>query len=201
HPAASAGIGDLHAAAQNWERAIPEYRQGIAHRPADAALLTKLAAAYQSAGRTREAVPHLATPSSAHPRDTALALGRAARQAWFGMDRELAAHRQRILSLARGTNEAALADCAAKACSLSPSTDKAEQEAALALGRTGVKVAGSQVWNLLSLGMAEYRGGDYAAADQTLFTATEAARNLSQLTNAAALYRAMSLFRLGKENE
>jgi hypothetical protein len=45
HPAASSGVGDLYAATQNWERAIAEYRKAITDRPADDALLTKLAMA------------------------------------------------------------------------------------------------------------------------------------------------------------
>jgi hypothetical protein len=117
------------------------------------------------------------------------------------MDKELAASRRRILALAKGTQEAMLADCAAKVCSLSPSADKAEREAALALGRTGVKVGNGRPWNLLALGMAEYCNGENAAADQTLFRAAEAGKNLPQFAPCAAFYRAMILFRQGKENE
>src|SRR5436305_14027807 len=84
HPAAAAGIGDVYAAAQDWERAIAQYRKLVTDQPADGALLTKLAAAYQSAGRTREAVPHLAKASAANPKDTLLSLKVAALQAWFG---------------------------------------------------------------------------------------------------------------------
>src|SRR5262249_4727894 len=41
HPAAAPGIGDLYAAARDWERAIAEYRKLITDRTADGALLTK----------------------------------------------------------------------------------------------------------------------------------------------------------------
>src|SRR5260370_3415421 len=78
----------------------------------------------ESAGRTREAVPHLATLSCAKPKDTMLLLKVAALQAWFGQDKELAATRQRILAFAKGTNDAELAECAAKAYSIHPPTDK-----------------------------------------------------------------------------
>jgi tetratricopeptide (TPR) repeat protein len=199
--AASAGIGDLYAAIQDWERAIAEYKKGLADQPANGPALTKLISAYQSAGRTREAVPYLAGFSSANPRDTTIALRASALQAWFGMDKELAASRARILASAKGTNEAHLADCAAKACSLSLSPDKAEREAALSFGRTGVKVGNGNAWNLLSLGMAEYRSGDYATADKTLFSAAQAGNYGPQLATCATFYRAMSLFRQGKENE
>ena len=131
-----------------WERAIAEYRKLVTELPAKGALLIKLAAVYQSAGRTREAVPLLATASAANPKDTLLSLKVAALQAWFGQDKEFAATRQRILAFAKGTNDAATAERAAKACSLVPSTDKAELEAALAArphrgeGRQGFRGVG-----------------------------------------------------------
>ena len=123
-------------------------------------MLTKFAAVYQSAGRTREAVALLAEASAANPKDTLLSLKVAALQAWFGQDREFAATRQRILAFAKDTTEAATAERAAKACSTLPSPDEAEVEAALALGRTAVKVVkGTEGWDwcLQALGMAEYR--------------------------------------------
>jgi hypothetical protein len=159
----------------------------------------------ESAGRTREAVPHLAKVSAANPKDKALFLKVAALQAWFGQDRELAATRQRILASARGTNDAVWADNAARACSILPSTDKAELEAALSLARTAVKQSRAGLWyyewNLLTLGMAEYRSGNNAAADRALFGAAEAGKNNPQVTGIAAFYRAMSLFRQGKPVE
>ena len=129
-PGATGGIeanGQQQVAA--WERAIAEYRTLATEQPADGALLIKLAGAYQSAGRTREAVPLLATASAANPKDTLLSLKVAALQAWFGQDREFAATRQRILAFAKDTNEATTAERAAKACSILPSPDKAELEA------------------------------------------------------------------------
>src|SRR5262249_8597214 len=78
----------------------------------------KLAAAYQSAGRTREAIPYLAKASAANPKDTFLSLEVAALQAWYGQQKELAATRQRILAFAKGTNDLVTATCAAKACSI-----------------------------------------------------------------------------------
>jgi WD40 repeat protein len=154
----------------------------------------------ESAGRTREAVPHLATLSSANPKDTLLSLKVAALQAWFGQDREFAATRQRILSFARGTSDAALAEHAARACSLLPSTDKAELEAALALAGTAVRVSRSE-WALLALGMAEYRSGNHAAAAKALLAAAEAGKDTAWVTGISAFYRAMSLFRQGKPDE
>ena len=109
----------------------------VTHRPEDGALLTGLAKAYQSAGRTREAVPYLARASAVDPKDTMLSLKVAALQAWFGQDQELAATRRRALAFANGTAEAITAERAATLCSIRPSTDKAELEAVLRLARTG----------------------------------------------------------------
>jgi tetratricopeptide (TPR) repeat protein len=201
HPAAAAGIGDLYAAHQDWERAITAYRKAITDQSADGALCTKLATAYQSAGRTREAVPHLATLSAAHPQDTLLALKVAALQAWFGQDKEFAATRQRILASTRGTDGAGPANEAAKACCILPSADKAELEAALALGRTAVKVGKGGEWNLLALGMAEYRCGNDAAAEEALLAAAQAGKDNPTVAGISAFYRAMGLFRQGKPDE
>ncbi len=200
HPAALAGIGDVYAAAKDWERALAEYRKLLTDQPADAALLTKLATAYESAGRMREAVPHLAALSAANPEDTVLSVTVATLQAWFGQDMDLAATRQRVLAFARRTNDAATAERAVRACSILPSADRAELEAVLALAGAGVKIRKSER-TLLALGMAEYRSGNHAAADRTLLAAGEAGKNLDWVTGSSAFYRAMSLFRLGKPDE
>jgi serine/threonine protein kinase/WD40 repeat protein len=155
----------------------------------------------ESSGRTREAVPQLATLSAAHPQDTLLSLKVAALQAWFGQDKELAATRRRILAFARGTNDVATAERAARACSILPSGDRAELEAGLALGRTAVKLREGGEWNFLALGMAEYRSGNYAAADSALLAAAEAGKSTPSVTGPSAFYRALSLFRQGKSDE
>jgi tetratricopeptide (TPR) repeat protein len=146
HPAAAVAIGALYAATQDWERAIAEYRKAITDQPTDDALLTKLAKAYQSAGRTREAVPLLATVSSANPSATLLFLQVAALQAWFGQEKEYAATRQRIRAFAKDTQDAGTAENAAKACSILPSTDKGELESALALARKGAELGKGGAW-------------------------------------------------------
>jgi len=201
HAAAAAGVGDVYAATQDWERASAEYGKAITHQPADVALLTKLAAAYQSAGRTREAVPYLAKLSAANPADTVLSLQVAPLQAWFGQEKELAATRLRILAFAKDTNDPTTAERAAKACSVRPATDKAELAATLALARKAVKVDNRQAWFLLALGMAEFRSGNYAAAEEAMLAAAQADPNNPHVTGTAAFYRAMSLFRQGKQDE
>jgi WD40 repeat protein len=204
HPEAAAGVGDLYAAEKDWERAIAEYRKLATDQGADIALLTKLATAYQSADRTREAVPHLAKVSAANPKDTLLSLKLAALEAWFGQEKELAATLQRIRAFAKDTNDWWRAEPAAKACSIVPSANKAELDAALALARKGVELGkggeGAE-WRLLALGMAEYRSGNAAAAEEALLGAEKAGPNNPMANGIAAFYRAMSLFRQGKADE
>jgi hypothetical protein len=142
----------------------------------------------------------MAKTSAVNPKDTLLSLTVAARQAWLGQKKDFDVTRQRTLSFAKGTNDAATAERAAKACSILPSTDKARLEAALALGATGVKI-GRNEWTLLALGMAEYRIGNCAAADEALKVAVQVDPNNSHVTGTASFYRAMSLFRQGKNDE
>jgi WD40 repeat protein/tetratricopeptide (TPR) repeat protein len=204
HPAAAAGIGDLYAADQDWKRAIAEYRKALTEEPADGALLTKLARAYASGGDTREAVALLAKASSADPRDTMLSLEVAALQAWFGQEKELAATRKRMLAFAKGAQDAGAVERAVTACSIRPSTDKAELAAVLALARTGARPRDLRESTrlLLALGVAEYRSGNHAAADQALRAARlRGGRNDPYVMGLSELYRAMSLFRQDRKEE
>jgi tetratricopeptide (TPR) repeat protein len=199
-PAAAVGIGEMYAADKEWERAIAEYRKLLTVRPNDGYALAKLAEACQAAGRTREAVPHLAALSAANPKDTALLLKVAAFQAWFAQQKDYAVTRRRALATAEGTEDVGLAERTAKAVSLLPSPDRADVEAALVLARTAVTVAHGGRYNLLALGMAEYRSGNDAAAEEALLAA-EKYESPAWLPGMAAFYRAMSLFRRGKPDE
>src|SRR5262249_31230470 len=145
-----------------------------ADHPSTVATTLKLVDAYVAGGRTRETVPLLASASSANPNDTVLVLRVAAMQAWFGQEKELAATRKRLLASAKGSTDSGTCEHVAKACSILPSTDKEEREAALALGRTAVKINKDWAWNQLSLGMAEYRSGNYAAAAEATLAAVKA---------------------------
>ena len=53
----------------------------------------------------------------------------------------------------------------------------------------------------LTLGMAEYRSGHFAQADAALIAAAKIPGNFRQVAGTSTFYRAMSLFRHGKENE
>ena len=165
--------------------------------------MNNLASSYLAAGRTREALPLMARCSAANPKNTRLSLAVAALQAWFGQDQELTVTRQRILAFAKGTDNAITAGRAVRACGVRPSRDKAELDALLALGGTAVKVDAATDWNLLALGIAEYRSGNAAAAATTLLAAAEAKKSVAQADEVgiSAFYRAMCLFELGKREE
>jgi tetratricopeptide (TPR) repeat protein len=195
-----AARGNARAADAARARARPLFAEKLAKEPENSALAAGLLSAYKASGRTREAIPHLAKASAAHLKDTLLSLNVAALQVWFGQEKELAATRKRLLAFAKDTSNADIANTASKICSISPSTDKAELEAALDLGHLAVKLYRNE-WTLLSSGMAEYRSGNYAATDQALLDAINANPNNPHIAGTAAFYRAMSLFRQGKEGE
>ena len=176
---------------------VPATPREQKHQVAQLASLVKRLA---SVGRLAEALADLATASAANPKDTLLSLQLAALEAWFGQDKEFAATRRKVLAFAKDTNQWMVAERAAKACSILPATDKADLAAALALGRTAVQLQRNG-WTFLALGMAEYRSGHDAGAQEALLAAANADPSNPQVTGTAAFYRAMSLFRQGKHDE
>jgi WD40 repeat protein len=157
-----------------------------------------------AAGQTQGALVHLVTLSKAKPDDTPLFQKLAALQAWFGQDKELADTCRRGLAWAKNTTVPETADRVAKACCLLPSTEKPQLEAALALARKAVQLGKDSQYLpyfQMALGMAEYRSGHFAEADAALLAAAKGAPNNPHGATTSALYRAMSLFRQGKEDE
>jgi hypothetical protein len=188
-------------AAQFYLNRLPPAEQEI--RKAQAAADREIAA-----DRTADALVYLAKVSAANPDDTLLLLKLAALQAWFGQDQELAATCRRGLAWAKNTTVPGAADCVAKACCILPGTDRAQQEEVLALARKAVEFGKNSQglpWFQMALGMAEYRSGHFAAADAALLAAAKSGRKDYYVdyyvAGTSALYRAMSLFRQGKENE
>ena len=132
-------VGDLYAASQDWERAIAEYRKLVTDRPADVVLLSQTrhrlpvgrpharGGPVSGEGVRRQSDGHDALPEGRRPPGVV--------RAGKGTRRHAAADPR----VRQGTTEAMTAERAAKACSILPSTDKAELEAALALGSHGGK--------------------------------------------------------------
>jgi tetratricopeptide (TPR) repeat protein len=154
-----------------------------------------------AASRTADALGHLVIVSAAKPDDTALALKLAALQAWFGQDKDLADTCGRALESARGTFDPMKWGELARVCCLRPTQDPARREAALALARKAVEAANRNVIAKLALGMAEYRNGHFTEADTAVAAAVNGAKDNAPVAGTATFYRAMSLFRQGKENE
>jgi tetratricopeptide (TPR) repeat protein len=166
--------------------------------------MSNLANSYLRAGRTTEALSLIAKSSIANPKDTALSLKVAAWQAWFGQEKELAAMRQRILATAEGAEDVFMADRAAKACSILPSADRKELDAAIVLARRAVDLGKDHQYLpyfQMAQGMAEYRGGNFAEAEAALNAAMERGSGNLHIAGTSAFYRAMSLFRQGKIDE
>jgi tetratricopeptide (TPR) repeat protein len=171
--------------------------------PAEQKVLTAEAAAEReiAAGRTQDALVHLAIVSAARPEDWELALKLAALRAWFGQDQELADLCGRALESARDTSDPATALVVARMCCLRPTPDKTRQEAALALAKKAVELDEKIPFCRLTLGIAEYRSGHFAEADAALTAATTAAKDDRNVAGQAAFFRAMILFQQGKPDE
>jgi tetratricopeptide (TPR) repeat protein len=157
-----------------------------------------------SAGRSGEAIALLEQSSTADPKNTDASLTLATWQAWFGQDADYEATRCRLVQQAEGTDQAGTAERAAKAYCLRPSTDAALLTKALNLAHRAVALGKSNPdlpWYQLGLGLAEYRNGQYAAAERTLTIAEQTAGEQHDIPGIARLYRAMSLFRQDKPEE
>jgi hypothetical protein len=159
-----------------------------------------------AAGRTADALAYLLTASVARPDDTSLAQRVAHLQAWFGRDKELADTCGRALKATRGTFDPRKWDHVARICCLRPTPDATRREAALALARKAVEHWQENFSPKLTLGMAEYRSGRFAEAVAALLAAAaprdpvHGTLNTPQVAGTATFYRAMSLFRQGKED-
>jgi hypothetical protein len=127
----------------------------------------------------------------------------AAIQAWLVQQTEYSATCDRVLELAKDSKEPTDAERAAKICSLRAS-DAETHEAALDLARRAVELGKGNVlmfYFQLALGMAEYRCGHDAEADVALRAAAHLGPQNYHVSGTTGFYRAMSLFKQGKEAE
>jgi len=157
-----------------------------------------------AAGRTQEAIVHLVLVLTAKAGDTMLFQKLAALQAWFALDREFADTCQREVDLAENTTHPETAGRVAEACCLLPSTDKTRLEAVVALARKAVQLGKENQYLpyfKMALGMAEYRNGHFAEADEALMAALKGGKSYPHVAGTAAFYHAMGLFRQGRRDE
>ena len=170
--------------------------------------MQELADACLAVGRDKEAITFLEQYCKSNPQDMYTWVTLATWQTWLGQDTDYEATRRRMVQQAQGTDLAATAEQAAKACCLRPSADAALLAKALTLARQGVELGKSNYdlpWYQMCLGLAEYRNGHYADAEGALTIAEQTGGgNVGgrlQIERTAGLVRAMSLFRQDKMEE
>jgi tetratricopeptide (TPR) repeat protein len=172
--------------------------------PGTLTVMKQLENSYWSAGRGTEAIPLLAKACEVDPKDTDASLTLATWQTWLGQDADYEATRRRLMQQAEATDQAGTAERAAKAACLRPSTDAALLTQALNLAHRSVELGTSSnllPWYQLGLGLAEYRNGQYAAAEQTLVVAEQKGGRYPEILGIARLFRVMSLSRQNRPEE
>jgi len=166
--------------------------------PDTVAAMHNLAISYAEAGRHQEAIPLLQTACEMNPKDTDSSLTLATWQTWFGLDSDYEATRRRLVQQAQGTDQAETAECAAKAACLRPLTNTVLLIKALNLAQRAVELgkgSSSLPWCQLSLGLAEYRNGQYPAAERSISDVERIAGDHDDIQGIAHLFHAMTLFR------
>jgi eukaryotic-like serine/threonine-protein kinase len=180
-----------------------------AEHPDTLSAIAALADSYLRAGQFADAIPLLTDASTRNPGDTVSALTVAAVQVWVGNEADHVVTCQRMLKWAANAKKSEDVERVAKLSCLRPIDDIQRRDATLALARKAVKLAQGNgavlPWAHVALGMAEYRSGHDAAADEALTTAKNTAATTgpyrSHTEGTASFYRAMSLFRQGKQTE
>jgi tetratricopeptide (TPR) repeat protein len=172
--------------------------------PATLNAMQFLANSYCSVGRSSEAIDLLQKACDADPKDTDASITLATWQSWFAKDTEYEATRRHLVQQAEGTALAATAERAAIAACLRPSTDAALLAEALNLARRSVELGKSDPGlphHQLGLGLAEYRNGQFAGAEQTLAGTEQKLGDDHENLGIARMFRAMSLSRQNRPEE
>ncbi|HEV2211087.1 MAG TPA: serine/threonine-protein kinase [Verrucomicrobiae bacterium] len=180
---------------------------GLEH-PDTVAAINALARSYLAAGQSDQALSLLTTAAGTSGHSLA-DLQLAACQAWFGKDADYTATCRRFLQWAKDSTKPNDAARASESASIFPQADPQMRDAALALAQRAVDLGARNNTPLLpqfqmTLGMAEYRAGHYPEADKALGAVAATASSRDKDTSAriegvAGFYRAMSLFRQGRE--
>jgi serine/threonine protein kinase/tetratricopeptide (TPR) repeat protein len=170
-----------------------------------------LATSYAEAGRLQEAMALLEKACKSDPNDTDALATLATWQTWFGKEADYQATCRRSLQQAVATEQAGAAESAAKAsCSaaiaacLRPSTNTVLLTNALLLARRAVelgKTSSSLPSYQLSLGLAEYRNGQFAAAERSIVVAEQTVGDQDEIQGIAHMFHAMTLFRQNRPEE
>jgi tetratricopeptide (TPR) repeat protein len=203
--AALVSEGKMAEADAKYDEALAIARNaGRSEQAATVLAMKTLAGSYFSAGHGKEAIAVLAKACEADPSDTDASLTLATWQTWFGQDADYDVTRHRLVQQAEATDQAGTAERAAKAACLRPSTDDVLLTNAVNLAQRGVELGRNSEllpWYQLSFGLAQYRAGHYAAAEQTLAAAERAFGEFHEMMGIARLFRAMTLFRLHRTDD
>ena len=204
HTEAQLDMGNLYfngiGVAKNENQALAWYHRADASSglvTAHLATTKALANCYCAAGHPQEALLTLQKLSQTYPRDMDTTLTLATWQMWFAQKDDYEATRQRIIQFTKNNDDAAIAINASRACCLAPCSDPDIQSRVLNLARQGVdrcKDAASRPLYQLSLGMAQYRNGQYTNAEQTLTAVEQAVCKSRDIPTTARLFHAMCLF-------
>lgn len=183
---------------------IAEARAKIRHVEEIAALRDRANSCCAS-GRPEKAISLLEQFCDANLNDTDASLTLAVWQAWFGHDAEYETTRCRLVHQAQGTDQAGTAERAAKAYCIRPSTDAAMLTSVLTLAHSGVELGKNSSllpWYRLGLGLAQYRNGQFDAAQESLAAAGQTVGDENQdIQGIARFFRAMSLLKQGRPKE
>jgi tetratricopeptide (TPR) repeat protein len=167
-------------------------------------VMGRLADSYYEAGRYADAKSLLEKTCELDPKNMGLLLMLATWQTWSGQDADYEVTRLRALQEAEGTDRTRTAEGAATAACLRPSTNAALLAKALNLARRSVELGTNDPglpYCQLALGLAEYRNGHYAAAEQPLAVAENTVVGRDDIKGRSRLFRAMSLFRQNRTEE
>jgi tetratricopeptide (TPR) repeat protein len=150
----------------------------------------------------------LTRPASPSSQRTNLAVKLGAMAVWLVKTIEYEAWCKQLLIWGTATQNADDAERVAKVASLRPTKDPAIRAEVVALAERAVSLTkdknpGGLAWRQMVLSMAYYRNGDYVSAERVLGTAQDAAESRASFycAGTARLYRAISLFQMGRENE
>jgi len=196
------------------EEALPLCQK---HFGAEGTLTTRamntLAKAYFRVGRSADGQRMLEAVSSGSPGGLVAVLTRASLRLWDGDSAGYTALRDRWLPSAAGTTNMFVAERVSKLACLQGTSETSVRTNALALARLGVELgnkAPALPWFRLSLGMAEFRNGDLAAAEATFAEVARAMEGATWNTPAwiqsiplptVGFYRAMISFQQGNSAE
>jgi len=112
--------------------------------------------------------------------------------------------RLRLVQQAEGTDQVDKAERAAKAACLRPSTDGALFAKALNLAQRAVELSKGRSAlpsSQLTLGLAEYRSGQYAAAERSIAVAEQTVGDHDEIQGTAHMFLAMTLLRQDRVEE